>query len=104
MNPRHFSQHRATHADGPDDPLHLEPLDLSTVDPANYPDHEGQPVMLTPELLAYVSDPHGDYQKTNAGENCDLVEYRLEQHYHLDGSGWGITWDTRDQTARLIQL
>jgi len=100
MNARHFSQNRSGNADGPEDPLHLEPTDLSQVKPEDYHLHEGEPVMLNPELLEFVSSLNSQ-PSTKA---CDHIEGVLDDHYRLKGTGYGIAWDIRSQTARLVKL
>lgn len=100
MKPHHFSAHRAATTDGPDDPRHLEPTDLSKVKPEDLHLHEGEPVMLTVELLDWFT-VNG---LPNTTDGCTFVEESLDLHYNLAGTGYGIAWDTRDNTARLVKL
>jgi hypothetical protein len=100
MNPRHFSQNREENSDGPDDPVHLEPTDLSKVDPADYAKHEGEPLAL-PAILFTYAQTHG---WPNSPDTCDVLENTVEQHYGLAGSGYGASWDIRTHTARLVKL
>lgn len=107
MNPRHFSPHRAEHHDGPDDPLHATPIDPSGMSPEDLASHEGEPVMFTPELLDAISDPEVVESwaiREAASEWCDRIEQTLEHHYRLAGTGYGIAFDVRDKTARLVKL
>jgi len=100
LKAHHFSQHRADHHTGTDDPLHLEPVDLSTIPPTDYPKHEGAPVMPTAKIFEFF-DTHGPI---NTPEATNEIEGALDSHYSLAGTGWGIAFDVRDRTARLVKL